>query len=68
MYVNSNEVITKQLKKNMEFLNERISEIKNQINKLEENNQSIAPITQSVLELNESMRIQVEGELKKYDA
>lgn len=68
MYINSNEVITKQLKKNMEFLNERISEIKNQINKLEENNQSIAPITQSVLELNESMRIQVEGELKKYDA
>ena len=68
MYRNTNEAYLKELKENESFLNARIDEIEQYIERLKNDNQTIAPITQSVLELNKNMKSELINEIKRLDA
>tara|TARA_B100001971_G_scaffold84647_1_gene78248 strand:+ start:356695 stop:356901 length:207 start_codon:yes stop_codon:yes gene_type:complete len=68
MYTNSHEVTLKKLNENREFLLKRIDEIEGHIGRLEESNQTVAPITQSILELNKDMVQVVDQELSRIDS
>jgi predicted RNase H-like nuclease (RuvC/YqgF family) len=66
MYRNNDSTISN-LKENLNFLNHRIDEIQDFINKMESQNQTVSPVTSSILELNREMRLNLQNEINKLD-
>lgn len=66
MYQQNNMQLEK-LKTNKTFIDSRIKEILEFISKQEASNQSVSPVTKSILELNKEMFCEIEKQLNNLD-
>jgi hypothetical protein len=61
-----NEKVISNLKSNIEFIDSRIIEINEFIENMQTQNQPISPVTNSILELNKSMKERLENTIERY--